>query len=145
MPTSPQPWIFSFSTAVILKIRPWSPKSNQFFVMSQLYDHEKFGRHPTNGSQDILGISPGNETFSNFYTLPHNSQWIFTKLSMCIDIVAIWFGIANGQISSIFWQSYLPRIRPYFYFWIITWVNFNVYLHQTWYVHCYCNDIVLDC
>ena len=29
-------------------------------------------------------------------------QWIFTKLGMCIDIVDIWFGIANGQISSIF-------------------------------------------
>ena len=26
-------------------------------------------------------------------------QWIFTKLVMCIDIVEIWFGIANGQIS----------------------------------------------
>ena len=25
-------------------------------------------------------------------------QWIFTKLGMCIDIVKIWFGIANGQI-----------------------------------------------
>ena len=29
-------------------------------------------------------------------------QWIFTKLGMCIDIVEIWFGIANGQISSNF-------------------------------------------
>ena len=29
--------IFSFSTAVTLKIRSRSPKSNQFFVMSQLY------------------------------------------------------------------------------------------------------------
>ena len=28
-------------------------------------------------------------------------QWIFTKLDMCIDIVAIWFWIANRQISSI--------------------------------------------
>ena len=24
---------------------------------------------------------------------------IFSKLGMCIDIVKIWFGIANGQIS----------------------------------------------
>ena len=23
-------------------------------------------------------------------------QWIFTKLGMCIDIMEIWFGIANG-------------------------------------------------
>ena len=29
-------------------------------------------------------------------------QWIFTKLSMCIDIEKIWFLIANGQISSFF-------------------------------------------
>ena len=29
-------------------------------------------------------------------------QWIFTKYGMCIDIVEIWFGIANGQISSNF-------------------------------------------
>ena len=28
-------------------------------------------------------------------------QWIFTKLGMFIDIVEIWFGIANGQILSI--------------------------------------------
>ena len=27
---------------------------------------------------------------------------------MCIDIVEIWFGIANGQISSNFDKSYLP-------------------------------------
>ena len=27
-------------------------------------------------------------------------QWIFIKLGLCIDIVEIWFGIANGQISS---------------------------------------------
>ena len=29
-------------------------------------------------------------------------QWIFTKLGMCIDIVEIWFRIANGQILSTF-------------------------------------------
>ena len=31
-------------------------------------------------------------------------QWIFTKLGMCIDIVEIWFGIANGPISSNFYR-----------------------------------------
>ena len=30
-------------------------------------------------------------------------QWIFTKHGMCIDIMEIWFGIANGQILSIFY------------------------------------------
>ena len=29
-------------------------------------------------------------------------QWIFTKLGLCIDIVKIWFGITDGQISSNF-------------------------------------------
>ena len=36
-------------------------------------------------------------------------QWIFTKLGMCIDIVEICFGIANGQISSIFDGVICPR------------------------------------
>ena len=38
-----------------------------------------------------------------------NHQWIFTKLGMCIDIVEIRFGIANGQISSIFDGVICPR------------------------------------
>ena len=29
-------------------------------------------------------------------------QWSFTKFGMCIVIVEIWFGIANGQILSSF-------------------------------------------
>ena len=36
-------------------------------------------------------------------------QWIFTKLGMCIDIVEIWFGIANEQISSNFDGVICPR------------------------------------
>ena len=36
-------------------------------------------------------------------------QWIFTKLGMCIDIVEIWFGIPNGQISSNFYGVICPR------------------------------------
>ena len=36
-------------------------------------------------------------------------KWIFTKLGMCIDIVQISFGIANGQISSIFDGVICPR------------------------------------
>ena len=43
-------------------------------------------------------------------------QWIFT---MCIDIVEIWFGITNGQISSNF-DGYLPETHPYFHFWTIS-------------------------
>ena len=29
------------------------------------------------------------------------SQWIFTKNDMFIDSLETWFGVANGQISSI--------------------------------------------
>ena len=40
-------------------------------------------------------------------------QWIFTKLGVCIDIVEIWFGIADGQISTVFsrprWLSWMRR------------------------------------
>ena len=36
-------------------------------------------------------------------------QWIVTKLGMCIDIVEIWFRIANEQISSIFDGVVCPR------------------------------------
>ena len=43
-------------------------------------------------------------------------HWIFTKLVMCIDIVEICFGIANGQISAKFWQSYLPTTHLIFLF-----------------------------
>ena len=36
-------------------------------------------------------------------------QWIFHQLGMCIDIVEIWFWIANGQISSIVDRVICPR------------------------------------
>ena len=36
-------------------------------------------------------------------------EWIFTNFGMCIDIVDIWFGIANGQISSDFYGVISPR------------------------------------
>ena len=43
-------------------------------------------------------------------------QWIFTKLSMCIDIVEIWFRIANRQISSNFEGVICPRHALFFFF-----------------------------
>ena len=50
-------------------------------------------------------------------------QWIFTKLDMCIDIVEIWFGIANEQISSKFDGVICQRHTNIFVFRMITWVN----------------------
>ena len=55
--------------------------------------------------QSLTELSAHN---MSIFLFPDNNfgkcQWIFTKLGtcMCIDIVEIWFGIANGQISSIF-------------------------------------------
>ena len=40
--------------------------------------------------------------FSFLDDILSKQQWVFTKLGMCIDIVEIWFGIVNGQISSKF-------------------------------------------
>ena len=51
-------------------------------------------------------------------------QWIFTKLGMCVAIVKIYIGVANGRISSIF-DSYLPAIHLYFTFRTIIRVNLN--------------------
>ena len=48
-------------------------------------------------------------------------QWILTKLGMYIDIVTIWFEIANG--SSSFDGVNLPETCPYFCFRMITCVN----------------------
>ena len=48
---------------------------------------------------------------------------------MCFDIVEIWFGIANGQIS-----SYLPATYLYFSLQTITSANISGF-SQTCYVH----------
>ena len=37
------------------------------------------------------------------------SQWIFTKLGLCSDVVEVCFGIANGQILSIFDRVIYPQ------------------------------------
>ena len=36
-------------------------------------------------------------------------KMILTKLAKCIDIKEIWFRIANGQISSNFYEVICPR------------------------------------
>ena len=52
---------------------------------------------PDNPSVPLLYVS------LSVFSFPDNlskDQWIFTKLGVIIDIVEIWFWIANGQISS---------------------------------------------
>ena len=43
---------------------------------------------------------------THIFLFPHNNlskcQGILTKFGICIDIKEIWFGIANGQILSMF-------------------------------------------
>ena len=52
--------------------------------------------------QFLIVICPATHLYLQFPTIRNRYQWICTKLGMCIDIVEVWFGIANGQISSIF-------------------------------------------
>ena len=71
-------------------------------------------------------------------------QWILTKLGMirCIDIVEFWFGIANGQILSIF-DSYLPATCQYFLLpddtlseckWIVTKLYMCIDIAEIWFI-----------
>ena len=54
-----------------------------------------------------LSVSPSVNRPSVRFSFPNENLskhfWIFRKLGMCIDIVEIWFRIANGQISSNFY------------------------------------------
>ena len=43
------------------------------------------------------------------FLMTSKHQLIFTKLGVCIDVVEIYFGIANGQILSIFDRVICPR------------------------------------
>ena len=50
-------------------------------------------------SQFLMELSARD---TSIFSFPDNNLSKSIKLGMCIDIVEIWFGIANGQISSIF-------------------------------------------
>ena len=44
-----------------------------------------------------LSVGPSMRPYFRIWTINLSKyQWIFTKLGMCIDIVEILFGIANG-------------------------------------------------
>ena len=67
-------------------------------------------------------------------------QWIFTKLSMCIYIVEIWFRIANGQFSAI--STELSALdTSVFSFqdhnlsnqWIFTKLDMCIYIVEIWF------------
>ena len=56
-------------------------------------------------AQDMPVFSYPDDNLSKY-------QWIFAKLGLCTDIVESWFGIANGQISTIFDEVICPRDMP---------------------------------
>ena len=72
----------------------------------------------------MLLLRNGQEQRIRPSRIPLMSFDVGANFGLCIDIVAIWFGIANGQISSIF-NSYLSVTRPYFHFRTITRLNVN--------------------
>ena len=51
----------------------------------------------------LVSVRPSFSRPSVRFSFPDDNlskyEWIFTKLGMRIDIVKIWFGIANGQVS----------------------------------------------
>ena len=83
------------------------------------YDHSLFSWSndfvifytPPYDSGGVLWFHIGHPSVR--FSLPDDNLskhlWIFTKLGMCIDIMQIWFGIANGQISSNFYGVICPR------------------------------------
>ena len=70
-----------------------------------LYPATQYGRGimVSSWTSVCLSVRPSSVRFSFPEENLSKHQWIFTKLGMCIDIVEIWFGIANGQISSNFY------------------------------------------
>ena len=52
--------------------------------------------------QNLTELSARDALFSFLNNNLCKSQGILTKLGTCIGIKEIWFGIANGQISSVF-------------------------------------------
>ena len=66
----PTLWIFCFSTAVTLQIRSRSPKSKQFFVMSQLYIHK-----------NLVGIQPLIQRYCADKKVSQNFQFFY-----CYDL-----------------------------------------------------------
>ena len=51
-------------------------------------------------STSMFVCQSGRLSVFRFRMLTSKHQWIFTKVVMRIDILVIWFGIANRQISS---------------------------------------------
>ena len=95
-----------------------------YLAQAVLHKNEPLGRFeafytPPHNSGGVLWFHVGRPTCPSVvrpsvrFSFPDDNlskhQWIFTKLGMCINILEIWFGIANGQISSIIDGVTWPR------------------------------------
>ena len=63
----------------------------------------------------LLSVSPPSICIPFPDDILSKHRWVFTKLGMCIDIVEIWFGIANWQISSNFDRVICPKHAHIFF------------------------------
>ena len=112
---------FCFRTITWVNLNRFSPNSVSALMLWRSGLWLLMGRF----CQFFIKLSAGH---TSIFSFPDDNfskyQWIFTELGMCIDIEETWYGIADGQISSIF-DSYLPATCPYFHFWTITLVNIN--------------------
>ena len=70
-----------------------------------------------------LGLLMGELSAKDMPVFSFLDDNLIKCLGICIDIVEIWFGIAYGQILSVFDRSYLPETCTYIHFQTITWVN----------------------
>ena len=59
--------------------------------------------------QILTELSARNTPILRFWTTTSKCQGILIKLGTCIDIKETWFGIANGQILSMFDRVICPR------------------------------------
>ena len=59
-------------------------------------------------NEPVLSVFDSYLPAMHQYVYLSKYQWIFTKHSMCIDILKIWFGIANGQSISTFDRVICP-------------------------------------
>ena len=71
-----------------------------------------------------LSVRPSVCPYFRFRTITSKCQWISTKLGVCIDNVAIWFGIINGQTSSIFDRVICPRYVSFLFFFVCFFFSF---------------------
>ena len=88
---------FRFRTIFWVNVSGFSPN----LVCALVLWSSGFGLLMANFHQFLTKLSAHDK--SDFSFLDSNLskyQGIFTKLGLCIDIVEVWFGIANGQISS---------------------------------------------